>query len=65
IARWSPKTIQNVYQVLTTFLGECQLLGRMDIGRWEITPVPLSHALKTYVTSVDRYADFLTITLNA
>lgn len=65
IAQWSPKTIRNVYQVLTAFLGECQLLRRVDTGRWEITPVPLSPGLKSYVTTTDRYADFLTITLNA
>lgn len=65
IAQWSPKTIRNVYQVLTAFLGECQLLGRVDIGRWEITPVPLSPGLKAYVTTTERYVDFLTITLNA
>jgi len=65
IAQWSPKTIRNVHQVLTAFLGECQLLGRVDRGRWEITPVPLSPGLKGYVTTTDRYQDFLTITLNA
>ena len=65
IAQWSPKTIRNVYQVLTAFLGECQLLGRVDRGRWEITPVPLSPGLKAYVTTTERYVDFLTITLNA
>lgn len=65
IAQWSPKTIRNVHQVLTAFLGECQLLERVDKDRWEIAPVPLSPGLKTYVTTTDRYADFLTITLNA
>ena len=65
IAQWSPKTIRNVYQVLTAFLGECQLLGRVDTGRWEITPVPLSPGLKAYVATTERYVDFLTITLNA
>ena len=26
VGHWSPKTIRNVYHVLTAFLGECQLL---------------------------------------
>lgn len=65
VARWSPKTIRNVYQVLTAFLGECQLLRRVETGRWEIAPIPLSPGLKAHVAQTNRYQDFLTITLNA
>ncbi len=65
VAGWSPKTIRNVYQVLTAFLGECQLLRRVEPGRWEIAPISLSPRLKAQVTQTNRYQDFLTITLNA
>ena len=65
VARWSPKTIRNLHQVLMTFLGECQLLRRVESGRWEITPIAISPVLKAYVDSTDRYRDFEKITLNA
>ena len=65
VRQWSPKTIRNLHQVLTAFLGECQLLRRIEPGRWEITPIAISSGLKAYVNGRDRYRDFEKITLNA
>lgn len=65
VAQWSPKTIRNLYQVIMAFLGECQLLRKVETGRWEITPIAISPILKAYVDSTDRYHDFEKIILNA
>lgn len=65
VARWTRKTVNNVVQVMLTYFSDCQILRRLDAGQWEITPLVISPALKSYVETTEQYHDFLKIILNA
>ncbi len=65
IARWTPKTVQNIVQVMLTYFTDCQMLHRRDTQQWEITPLVISPALRAYVETAESYQDFLQIILNA